>query len=1119
MKSVLRYWRTSLADGALGEGRFSRRNLNGFIKLPDETLRSGIIPPDMVEQLFKGDNGSKPLSIRFWPMVFLRPPSHGIDKADDLPDVVAPIVTSARVDYEGVITPIKSTIARNVLTPLPADDFSIGSIDDLDSYLATAPDSYPDGMDWEDYLQSYRNMLDAVAKEWRDVEAEYKPGGYGLMVAAEDSSGAVRNILQLYDYLLKKNPDTPLLSRISQGCPAELPTGNAEKEIARRLGHSNPHFPLTEQQREVLASLDVSKPGDVIAVNGPPGTGKTTMVLSAVAGLWVKAALAGGNPPVIVAASANNQAVTNIIDAFGKDFAEGTGPFKGRWIPALSSYGIFLPAMSRMEEAQQKYQTDDFQTRMETVEAYQKAKAAWLAAARSVFPQERGDTAEFVARLQALMHNIVQDLQKADEAVAELSAITAEIAAQCPDVPHALREAETRMSAADEDLSRLQRYKSAFEQQQAAESAFLAFFDFIPAVRQKRLLRARLALKDIMGLERFTRLSELSEHLHNQLDAAQRTADTAKSTLKRLKLLHNKLQAALDAETAALNRLGGRDGLEDRLDRGPRFELFRLATHYWEGRWLQAMEEDLAEITSSARKRGKATLVPRWHRRMMLTPCAVATFASLPNRLSYSRMEGDKWATEYLCDFVDLLIVDEAGQTLPEIGGAAFALAKRALVIGDTRQIEPISSVPKAVDFGNLRSEGLVETWEDLPKLQETGICSNTGSVMHLAQQACRHSPWPDLGRGLWLFEHRRCFDDIISYSNALCYKGRLRPMRGAATPDAVLPALGYLHVDGRALRVGNSRSNPTEAKTIAAWIAAHRGMLEARYGCPVERIVGIVTPFGAQVRALQAACAAEGITVSNSGAITIGTVHALQGAERPVVLFSQVYSRHADGGFIDSSPSMLNVTLSRAKDSFIFFGDMELLAAAPPGSPRALLSDFLDKPEQEIAFEICPRSDLLPAGVQLQGLRDAAEHDAFLINALQGKGRNYLIVSPWVRLPTMEKRGILTALEDAAARGAVIDIFADPLLNADCLPNGQTQLEAAESRLSQSGISVHRLHKLHSKIVAVDTEILCAGSFNWLSAHQEGQYARHETSYVYRGAQVESEIDMIRKGLSMREK
>jgi KaiC/GvpD/RAD55 family RecA-like ATPase len=82
--------------------------------------------------------------------------------------------------------------------------------------------------------------------------------------------------------------------------------------------------------------LTVAEDGEILAVNGPPGTGKTTLLLSVIATEWAKAALEAGEPPMIVAASTNNQAVTNIIDAFGKDLARGRGPFAGRWLPDLN---------------------------------------------------------------------------------------------------------------------------------------------------------------------------------------------------------------------------------------------------------------------------------------------------------------------------------------------------------------------------------------------------------------------------------------------------------------------------------------------------------------------------------------------------------------------------------------------------------------------------------------------------------------------------------------------------------------------------------------------------------------------------------------------------------------
>ncbi|QXT39433.1 AAA domain-containing protein [Gymnodinialimonas ceratoperidinii] len=1127
LSNVLRYWRTSLADGALGEGTFRTADRKRFLVLPNEALKTGSLPKQLVQTLFSGKDGSTTISVRFWPLVTARKASHAASRADGMPEIVAPVVTEGIVDRAGRIVPTRNTIARDLLTPLPRGAFALGSVEALDDFLTTTPLPEMATADrWQDYRKHCRQMVDALAPAWPSDEAEYLPTGSGFIEVSEGADATVRGMLDLYDSLLANERDTPLLHQIALPHRPETAMDHGiEKEFYRRLGHSNPHFPLAEQQRHVLAWLDVAKPGEVIAVNGPPGTGKTTMLLSAVAGLWVKAALDGGEPPVIVAASSNNQAVTNIIDAFGKDFAVGDGVFAGRWLPDIKSFGMFLPSHSRRMEAAQRYQTEAFQTECESVAYVERARAAWLDAAGKAFPGVKdADVAGFVALLRDRLSEEANKLRQVDEALGRRRTCAAALLSELGEDPGAeqTRRADT-LRARQEEADRLAAARAALDHYFASESWLTGLFGFISSVKHKRALKARLTIGDRLdGLQDMTCVEDIETRVADALRHGKQSLASAKQLLARAEDLRQQATASELAWREAAEAFGGSDdldALERRADLGTRFDLFLLATHYWEGRWLMAMEADLGTITTSHEKTGRKAVEPRWQRRMMLTPCAVATFASLPKKLSCSRYQGGKFASDSLYNFIDLLIVDEAGQVLPEVAGASFALAKRALVIGDTQQIEPISAVPGPVDIGNLKDSGVIDGEEVPDRLSASGIRSTDGSAMRLAQQACKVAPWPELDRGLYLFEHRRCHDEIIGFSNALCYKGKLRPMRGPAPANAPLPALGYLHVEGRAFSNSGSRANPVEAHTIAAWLEENRARLEGRYGFPLEQVVGLVTPFGQQVRAIRDACTARGITVSGREGMTIGTVHALQGAERPVVIFSPVYSKHADGGFIDASPSMLNVTVSRAKDSCLVFGDMDILATARSGSPRALLSEFLAAKGKALDFAMEPREDLTRGDAQIEMIQHSAEHDAFLLNALKGEGRRYMIVSPWVVAGTIERTGLLDAMASARQRGADIQVVADPLLNTGPAAGGLSQMEAVERRLSAIGVAVQRVPKLHSKIVTVDKALLCVGSFNWLSADRNGQFARHETSFVYRGPHLEDEIKTIQDGLARRAK
>ncbi|BCI67452.1 hypothetical protein AAJCM20276_20760 [Acetobacter aceti] len=113
-------------------------------------------------------------------------------------------------------------------------------------------------------------------------------------------------------------------------------------------------FPLDASQRSAVRHLGALTPGEAQAINGPPGTGKTSMLKVAIASRWVQAAIRGEDCPITVACGATNQSVTNVIRAFGDIHAEehaGCDFVLGkRWISSLVSYGSFFPSKSYLEK-------------------------------------------------------------------------------------------------------------------------------------------------------------------------------------------------------------------------------------------------------------------------------------------------------------------------------------------------------------------------------------------------------------------------------------------------------------------------------------------------------------------------------------------------------------------------------------------------------------------------------------------------------------------------------------------------------------------------------------------------------------------------------------------------
>jgi hypothetical protein len=984
-----KYWRICLADADLGKGALKRSDTEKLILRPSKELQHGRVDAELIQDFFKQvsqDVDEVEVTIR--PYIYYSRLEHGRTRSSGIPEVVTPIVSQAVLDRQGRIYPNENTvIPRDILEPLDKGSFALGAVTDLDTWLADHDvpkfdkqtigerdiDEWHHGR-WLAYLNYCKTMLTEVAEGWPEETAQFQMDERWAIVKDSDVVGASTHILTLYDNIRSQAPLSPLFEKYtSENVESPEPCLPSNSGFSLRLGHSSDTHPLADAQRDSLTHQLVSKHGEILGVNGPPGTGKTTMLLSIVASHWVRAALDGGDPPVIAAASTNNQAVTNIIDAFAKDFSIGAGPFAGRWLPDIKSFGAYFPSARREKESTGKYQTRSFFGTVEEQGYFTRAKDAFLMAAKAAFPNLSSNTSvkDIGIQLQMLIQAGERKLKAIEAAwplLQKAKNVMHEELGPSPDASLAARQ--SAVSSKENKLSTYKALMDKWEEFLVKESWIYTLLSWLPPVNRKRLLLAKGLLKGLWPSpfpdKQWTNIDQFTNEIQDSIDNI--TGD-----LKDLNIALQRGTRVMKAYREAVARWGivtdclGKDtppelrtlAVCDKVaDTTIRFPAFLYATHYWEARWLLEMEGLLNTLAEEKTKKGASTLKKRWRRRMMLTPCVVTTFFMLPKEFAVSRYERGDFVPDYLYDFIDLLIVDEAGQVLPEVAGASFSLAKQALVIGDTLQIEPIWSMTPLVDIGNLIKSNVMgheDVQFNYNRISGLGKSAASGSVMEIAQQATRYHYDKDLARGMYLYEHRRCYDEIVEYCNALCYHKKLIPKRGARGSTPGLPAMGYLHIDGKCERRGGSRANQLEAATIAEWIVRHKVMLETKYGKKIHEIIGVVTPFGGQVAAITKECEARGIRIGKEdGEMTVGTVHSLQGAERLLVLFSPTYSRGADGGFMDRSSSMLNVAVSRAKDSFLVFGDMTIFNPANVGSPRGLLASFLLAEEgNAIAFHV----------------------------------------------------------------------------------------------------------------------------------------------------------------------
>lgn len=353
----------------------------------------------------------------------------------------------------------------------------------------------------------------------------------------------------------------------------------------------------------------------------------------------------------------------------------------------------------------------------------------------------------------------------------------------------------------------------------------------------------------------------------------------------------------------------------------------------------------------------------------------------------------------------DVAIIDEASQCDIASCFPILFRAKRAVIVGDDKQLPHLSFLEKAKEQSFLSQYGIPEKYQLIWRFR-------TNSMFDLADYYSMNS--------VMLDEHFRSLPPIIEFSNREFYNGKIRIMRKDFEKT---PVLELVQVPDGKVDFDATRNLP-EVEAVVKRL--YDIVVEDERNNPDKPVtIGLISPFRAQVEALKVAVSKVlSDHMIKKHEIEIGTAHTFQGDERDIMLISWAF---ADNSFTQSitflqKANLFNVAITRGRNKVINF-----VSRDPSGLPEGHFRNYIsfmqqyrdrlklsnsedfdeniykNPLEKEIANEIRALGHNVQAGVEIASLSADLVVDNKLIIEVDGVEDNVK-----TRMTNMKKQAIL---------------------------------------------------------------------------------------------------------------
>jgi len=238
----------------------------------------------------------------------------------------------------------------------------------------------------------------------------------------------------------------------------------------------------------------------------------------------------------------------------------------------------------------------------------------------------------------------------------------------------------------------------------------------------------------------------------------------------------------------------------------------------------------------------------------------------------------------------DMVIMDEASQCNTAISLVPIIRGENLMLVGDPQQLNPVILLDEDSNQ-KLRKKYMVADEYDYRK-----------NSVYKTFLAC-----DSVSDEVLLHNHYRCHEKIIGFNNKKYYNSKLK----VCSDSKEAKPLVCVQVTNDISDIKNTA--PAETDAIIDYITANK-----------DKSIGIITPFVNQKKMIE-----EEMKKNRLENITCGTVHAFQGDEKDIILFSTVLTNQTQIGtynWLKNNKELINVATSRARDKLVVMVDINNL-------------------------------------------------------------------------------------------------------------------------------------------------------------------------------------------------